>query len=225
MKKNRRLIISSSLIIGGVMLLSIAFIIKRYTRQANRQHINSYYQGLGLKRKNDAVTVVDIINYAKDETSREDFKIYENTIEEGGLSIYQEGDVLGIIKIPKIDVEVALCQGTTKQTLKYAVGHFAETAYPGEVGNCAIIGHRNYTYGEFFNRLDELEVDDLIEVLYNNEQFTYQVTGKKVVEPTQLEVLDQGEEKALTLITCTPIRVATHRLIVSAILVESEANE
>lgn len=104
-------------------------------------------------------------------------------------------------------------------TLKYAVGHFKETAMPGEKGNFALAGHRNYTFGEYFNRLDELENGDEITMKTTKGSFTYKVYGKKVVLPEQVEVLNPTKEATMTLITCTPVRVATHRLIINAKLI------
>jgi sortase A len=121
---------------------------------------------------------------------------------------------IGIINIPKIDLKVAVGEGIENKTLKYAVGHFEGTAMPGEKGNFAVAGHRSYTYSEYFNRLDELNIGDDIIVKTSKGEFTYKVYEKKVVEPTKVSVLDKTKEATITLVTCTPIRVATHRLIV-----------
>lgn len=121
---------------------------------------------------------------------------------------------IGIIKIPKIDLKVAVGEGIDNNTLKYAVGHFEGTAMPGEKGNFAVAGHRSYTYSEYFNRLDELDIGDDITVKTKKGEFTYRVYEKKVVEPTEVSVLDKTKDATITLVTCTPIRVATHRLII-----------
>jgi len=125
-------------------------------------------------------------------------------------------DVLGIIYIPKIDLTAAIGKDISMSTLKYAVGHFEGTAMPGEKGNCSIAGHRSYTYSQFFNRLDEVETGDEISIKTAKGTFKYVVYDKFVVEPSQVEVLNPTKDATLTLVTCTPIRVATHRLIVKA---------
>lgn len=121
---------------------------------------------------------------------------------------------IGIMKIPKIDLKVAIGEGVDNNTLKYAVGHFQGTAMPGEKGNFSVAGHRSYTYSEYFNRLDELKVGDDIIVQSKKGEFTYKIYEKKVVEPTEVSVLDRTKDATITLVTCTPIRVATHRLII-----------
>jgi sortase A len=121
---------------------------------------------------------------------------------------------IGIISIPKIDVNVALSEGIDTDILKYAVGHFTETPMPGEQGNSCFAGHRSYTYNQYFNRLGELEVGDIIVVTTKDGEFEYEVYESKVVEPEEISVLDNTKGEEITLVTCTPIRVATHRLIV-----------
>ena len=87
----------------------------------------------------------------------------------------------------------------------------------GEEGNCVIAGHRNYNFGKFFNRLDEVEENDLIYIDSPTQTYTYVVKEIKVVEPTDVEILDPVEGKQqLTLYTCTPLYIATHRLVIIA---------
>ncbi len=129
--------------------------------------------------------------------------------------------VLGRIKIPKIDENLLLVEGVKSKDLKAGAGHIPGTAMPGEIGNSAVAGHRNYTFGSYFNRLDELEDGDEIIIEYGGSIFTYEVYEKLVVLPEETSVLNQtSTHKVLTLITCTPVRVATHRLIIHALLVE-----
>ena len=129
----------------------------------------------------------------------------------------QSSNIIGILSIPKLDLNVGIGEGVDNETLKYSVGHFSDTAMPGQKGNFCVIGHRSYTYGEFFNRLDEIEENDEIIVEYNGKEFKYKVTEIKVVKPEEVSVLNQSEEEEITLITCTPIRVGSHRLIITGI--------
>jgi sortase A len=121
---------------------------------------------------------------------------------------------IGIMMIPKISLKVAVSEGTDQSILKYAVGHFKGTASPGEIGNSSFAGHRSYAYNEFFNRLDEMTIGDEIIVRTKKGEFKYKVYEKKVVLPTEVSVLNPTKDATITLVTCTPIRVATHRLII-----------
>lgn len=122
--------------------------------------------------------------------------------------------IIGIITIPKINLEAAIGEGVDNETLKYTVGHFLGTPIPGEKGNFCIAGHRSYAYGEFFNRLDELQIGDEIAIKTESSQYKYKIYEKKVVEPSEISVLDNTKAPIITLVTCTPIRIATHRLII-----------
>jgi sortase A len=126
----------------------------------------------------------------------------------------QDIKAMAVMVIPKINLTVAVAEGTDEETLKYAVGHFEGTALPGGKGNFAVAGHRSYTYSEYFNRADELQPGDEIIVRTKNGEFTYIVYEQRVVEPTEISVLDSTKGATITLVTCTPIRVATHRLII-----------
>jgi len=130
---------------------------------------------------------------------------------------YKEGEAIGTIEIPRIDAKLPIVEGISEKSLEAAVGHFPGTAMPGQTGNASFAGHRSYRHGKMFNRLDELEKGDMIILTQDGQTHTYKVTEMFVVEPTEVSVLKQPREgKYLTLVTCTPIRVATHRLIVKA---------
>lgn len=144
---------------------------------------------------------------------------HENIIiDEKRPSDSKEGTI-GIISIPKIELNVALSEGIDARTLKYAVGHFTGTPMPGSKGNFCVAGHRSYAYNEYFNRLDELSIGDKIIVTTVDGEFTYEVYESKVVKPEETAVLDNTMSSEITLVTCTPIRVATHRLIVKGRLI------
>lgn len=134
---------------------------------------------------------------------------------EGRNDEYQIGDVIGILKIPKIDLEVAIKRGVTNETLKDAVGHFENTPMPYENGNFSIAGHRSYTSNRFFSNLDKIEIGDEITVLCENINYRYIVDSIEVVTPDKVEVVDSTDNKReITLITCTPKYIGSHRLVV-----------
>lgn len=132
----------------------------------------------------------------------------------------ETGKVMYLLRIPKIKLEEAVREGSTPNVLSSALGHVENTAFPGEDGNCCIAGHRNYVFGKYFNRLDEIEEGDYIEIETPDEIYKYKVTGIEIVEPEDISVLEYSEGKNMTLITCTPFMIGTHRLIVHAEMVE-----
>lgn len=124
---------------------------------------------------------------------------------------------IGILTIDKIHLMQPIFEGTNQKNLKIGLGHMEKTSKLGELGNAAIAGHRSHTYGRFFNRLDELEVNDEIVLQVAGENLRYVVTQKLVVDPTDISVLRiNKKERTLTLITCHPLYTSTHRLIIRA---------
>lgn len=162
------------------------------------------------------------MRYDADSKQKNKIDAFEKTIEkmdkkpnENGTTYAKDvNGTIGILTIPRIDLKVALSEGVDMATLKYAAGHFSGTAMPGQKGNFCVAGHRSYTYNQAFNRLDEVKIGDEIIVKATNGQFKYKVNDIKVVEPTEVSVLNKTDDATITLVTCTPIRIATHRLIV-----------
>ncbi|HPX93562.1 MAG TPA: class D sortase [Bacillota bacterium] len=125
---------------------------------------------------------------------------------------------MGILKIPKIKIEAVMVEGVTPNDLRYAVGHFTGTGLPGRVGNLAIAGHRNFITGDFFGHLDKVEPGDELIVEFDGQTYIYIVSEIFVVKPEDTWVLDPASYPQITLVTCTPPRISSHRLIVRGTL-------
>ncbi len=128
----------------------------------------------------------------------------------------ETGDSLTRIRIPSIDVNVVVVEGTTASALKAGAGHYPATALPCETGNVGIAGHRT-TYGRPFHNLDRLKPGDEIILETPLGRCSYKVDRDPfVVAPTDLSVVDQTDTATLTLTTCEPKGSAARRLIVKA---------
>jgi sortase A len=121
--------------------------------------------------------------------------------------------------IPAIGVDVPVVEGDGSEQLKKGAGHHVGTANPGERGNCFISGH-NDIFGEIFRDLEKLELEDEIIVYAGAQPFHYRVRAKRIVEPDDVSVMYPTSTPVLTLMTCYPYLVDTHRLAVIAELVE-----
>lgn len=120
------------------------------------------------------------------------------------------------IIIPKINLERISYEGADNKTLEQGPGHIEETPLPGDIGRCTISGHRT-TYGSPFLRVDELEDGDLIYLeTINGELFTYVVTGRDMVNPKDVYILEGSYRKELLLTTCHPKYSSAKRLIIIA---------
>jgi sortase A len=126
------------------------------------------------------------------------------------------GKAVMIIKIPKIDVDYVVVEGTDTASLQKGPGHYTGTAYPWQDhGRVAIAGHRT-TYLAPFWSLDKLREGDEIILATEYGIFHYRVTKTEVVLPTDTSVLDQTQRPTLVLTTCNPRFSAAQRLVVLA---------
>jgi sortase A len=124
-------------------------------------------------------------------------------------------EVLTKISIPRIGLRAIVLEGTSSHSLLLGPAHMSGSAPPGAMGNSVIAGHRD----TFFRHIHSLKAGDDIYVVRSGRQFHYLVTAKRVVEPTDLSVLEPTRDGQLTLITCYPthaIGPAPERLIVTA---------
>ena len=129
--------------------------------------------------------------------------------------------VMGVIRIPKISVNLPIFHGTGEVALSKGTGHLYGTSLPvgGKNTHSVITGHRGMVTAEMFTRLDELKKGDAFYIDVMGETLGYKVDSIKVILPTEgtkyLRV-HQGEDR-VTLMTCTPYGVNTHRLLVSGV--------
>jgi sortase A len=130
-------------------------------------------------------------------------------------------DLVGKLYIPKLNKEWVVVNGVRPADIKYAPGHYPDTALPGQVGNFSVAGHR---IQKIFWRIDELAPGDVIGVETRENWYVYKVTGYEIVKPTAVAVVapvpDQPgvkpTRKVLTLTTCNPKFNNYQRLIVHA---------
>jgi LPXTG-site transpeptidase (sortase) family protein len=127
-------------------------------------------------------------------------------------------DGLTRVSIPKINLDVIVVEGTNHKALRVGPGHLKQTPAPGELGNSVISAHRD----TFFRHIYELAKGDEIQVRRNGRTYTFEVTGKKIVQPNDVSILNNTADARLTLITCFPtyyIGPAPQRLIVFSKLI------
>lgn len=127
------------------------------------------------------------------------------------------GAPLAVLRIPRIQLEVPLFDGTSDLTLNHAVGRIAGTARPGEPGNIGIAGHRD----GFFRGLKDVRTGDAIELKTPAGTDTYVVERIQIVTPDDVSVLQPRSVSSLTLVTCYPFHFiggAPQRYIVTASL-------
>lgn len=126
--------------------------------------------------------------------------------------------VMGYIEIPEIEIRIPIYHTTSENSLNKGAGHVQQTAFPiGKKGNRPILtGHRGLPSAELFTRLDELDKGDCFQIHVMDKTFYYKVIEIVIVRPEEVEKLRPVDGKDLiTLVTCTPYGVNTHRLLVT----------
>jgi sortase A len=126
---------------------------------------------------------------------------------------------LAVLRIPKIQLEVAVLPGTDDRTLDRAIGHIEDTAPPGANGNAGLAGHRD----GFFRGLKDIVPGDAIVLETVEGSESYLVERTWIVEPSDVSVLDPTPTASLTLVTCYPfyfVGSAPQRFIVRAVRVD-----
>ncbi len=117
--------------------------------------------------------------------------------------------------IPAINIEAPVVQGVEAEQLKLGIGQVPNTSWPGQVGNSVFAAH-NDIYGELFRHLDQLEPGDEVFLHTATRSYRYVVRGWKIVEPTEVKVMEPTPTATLTLISCYPYLVDTQRIVVFA---------
>ncbi|WP_152210197.1 class C sortase [Bifidobacterium cebidarum] len=218
-------VIAVILVLAGVLTIAYPTIADML---ANRQHenvVSSYTQSVSRldQDKRDAM-LADARKY--NESLKGD-PVHDPFIPGSGYALpdnYTEvlnpdGDgVMGYLSIPKIKLRLPIYHGTDEETLAKGVGHMRQTALPigGKGLRPVLTGHRGLPSAELFTRLDELTDGDIFTINVLGSNLAYRVVQIQTVLPDQLEELRAIPGRDLvTLVTCTPYGINTHRLLIT----------
>lgn len=177
----------------------------------------------------------------KNEVSQQDLERLYNDMQKYNEEIYKEGqenlkdpfdyempsfdlaqygfksNIIGIIKIPKMEVELPLYLGADSENMKKGAVILGETSMPlgGKNTNVVVAAHRGYQGTKMFREIEVLEPGDKIEITTPFDVLNYQITETKVVFPDEINeiLIEEGKDK-ITLLTCHPYTKNTHRYLV-----------
>ncbi|MCH5304513.1 MAG: class C sortase, partial [Ruminococcus sp.] len=131
---------------------------------------------------------------------------------------FKPGEIEGYISVPKIDVMLPICEGTSEATLYHAIGHLEGTSLPygGPSTHCVLTGHSGMANATLFSNLDKLSLNDVFYITVLNETHEYKVDMIKNIKPNEADKYIKIEKNKdyVSLITCAPITINTHRLVV-----------
>ncbi len=219
MKKILKILITLFLVLLVIIPIFFLFIYPQY----NNILINRNRFDLYKITKDTAIKILTKISPSQDLYAQEVLAAssMEETISKENINlskkILEENNTRVVIK--SINIDGRISQGETASSMNDGFWHFPISAYPGELGNVVIIGHR-YQFlppakNTFFN-LDKVRIGDEIKVVDKYNEFTYIVTSKKDVSPNDISVLQPSNDYRITLITCTPLWTHEKRLVITA---------
>ena len=141
----------------------------------------------------------------------------------GTLDVTGTG-IMGYLSIPKINVSLPIYHGTEESVLQIAVGHLEGSSFPigGKSTHAVLSAHRGLPSARLFTDLDKLEIGDTFEITVLNRVLTYEVDNISIVLPEEAEglLVQQGKD-LVTLMTCTPYGINSHRLLVRGRRIEN----
>lgn len=152
----------------------------------------------------------------------------ESNMEYESLLNINNDSVMASIEIPRINTKLPIYHGTAQDTLLKGVGHLQKTSLPiGGVGTHSVLtGHTGLSSARLFTDLNKMETGDVFYIYVLNRTLAYKVDQIKVVEPTDTNDLKIDWKKDyVTLITCTPYGINSHRLLVRGIRIPYEEAE
>ena len=164
--------------------------------------INKILFTLGLVLVLGSVSL-NIYTKYKQEEAKNNFtqKLKEDKKEDTETTL---GDGIALIDIPSVNISSVIVSGVGKEQIRHYIGHFEDTAMPGESGNFCIAGHSSTVYNNVFNNLKNINLNDEIKIRTSDGEFTYLVSEIFETEPTNVGVLNQNNDlKEMTIVTCT----------------------
>ena len=212
-----------SFLIG--LILCLYPLVSGIVEQQSQKDVVATYQQ--MIENSSSYSIEDTLTKA-DEYNRALFRSKTSVLNSEEINILSEENynqtlnmgngIMGSIEIPKISVNLPIYHGTSDEILSAGVGHVNGSSLPigGSSRKSILTGHRGLPSSKLFTRLDELELNDLFFISVLNETLAYKVVNIQVIEPEDVSSLEIEEGRDLvSLITCTPYGVNTHRLVVT----------
>ncbi|WP_211356369.1 class D sortase [Psychrobacillus lasiicapitis] len=171
-----------------------------------------------LKNKQHQEQLIESFASIKTEAATSKSVGSKPTKNESALPMERADDTMGILTIDSIDLKAPVVRGAAQEKLNEALGTIDGLDEPGTLnGTSAIAGHQSHVFGQFFNRLNELQIGDRFELETLTETLQYEIFDIVVVKPENVDILNRQKGiTLLSLVTCYPERSNQFRLVVQA---------
>ncbi len=225
----KRHIITIALFLGffiGVFVLLYPTIAEQWNRKVQSHAIADYENIINGMAKENYDKIFEDANAYNQAMAQVPYPFMNYDRVEGYESLLNVANngIIGHISIPNISVELPIYHGCSSSVLQIAVGHLQGSSLPigGEGTHAVLSAHRGLPSARLFTDLDKLQEGDIFTITVLDRLLTYQVDKISIVEPNQVESLYVTEGKDyLTLVTCTPYGINSHRLLVRGVRIEN----
>ena len=225
----KRNILSGIMLLIGIVLILYPFILNYITEKDQAKVITDYQsevEVLTQSQKNEKIENAEKYNNELSKDIQVDVSLDETEEENKDyLNMLDIGNTMGYISIPRIKVELPIYHGTSDNVLKNGVGHLEGTSLPigGKNTHCVLAGHTGLASGKIFDNIDKLEFGDIFYIKVLDKTLEYKVVNIIKVDPNDTEAIKLDPEKDyVTLVTCTPRLINSHRLLVRGERVQDE---
>lgn len=234
MKKNNKILIKSVnylttfLVFLGILIISYPMVSRMYYYYVSQKNIDEFKEGVKkitseeiLQRMSLAKSYNDSLNNINVEDP------YTKKRHEDGRNEYarmlEVQEKIGYIHIPSLDLSLPIYAGTSESVLQKGVGHMEGTSLPigGESTHSILTAHTGLNTARMFTDIDKLKKGDIFLIENIKETLAYKVDSIQVIEPTDFsQLVIVPKEDYVTLLTCTPYMVNSHRLLVRGVRTE-----
>lgn len=227
MKRKLSIILMSLIFLSGLGIMLYPVISNAYIEYKQKSVITNYEETVKempkdtineeLERASDYNKLLIGTAIVTDPFDPEAQKKLEESSDYFNILNLDEKGLMGYVVIPKIDVNLPIYHGTSEEVLQKGVGHLQNTSLPvgGESTHAVLSGHTGLSSAKLFTDLDKLEEGNIFYIKTLGETFAYEVDQIKIVEPHETsDLLIESDKDYVTLVTCTPYGINSHRLLV-----------
>ena len=223
LKNNNKKINIPSIIYSIIMLLGIFIIfypvlINYLNSKKTSEVITNYENTVKHMSKEEKKELIEKARIYNDNLINDKVNPNYNFKEEyNNILNIDENGLMGYIVIPKIKLNLPIYHTVSDEVLNKYIGHYTTSSFPvgGKGTNALLFGHRGLPSATLFTDLDQVKINDIFYTNILDKKYTYKVVDIKVVNPNDIKeiVIDKNKDQ-VTLITCTPYAINTHRLII-----------
>lgn len=234
MKKNNKILIkfinylTTFLVFLGILIIGYPMVSRMYYYNVSQKNIDEFKEGVKKITSEEILQRMSLAKSYNDSLSNINVEDpYMRKKHEEGKNEYarmlEVQEKIGYIQIPSLDLSLPIYAGTSESVLQKGVGHMEGTSLPigGESTHCILTAHTGLNTARMFTDIDKLKKGDIFLIENIKETLAYKVDSIQVIEPTDFsQLVIVPKEDYVTLLTCTPYMVNSHRLLVRGVRTE-----